>query len=246
MLNVFRDVSYNDLTSLPDELVATFVHTVGMHDFPSHSRHLQINVVGNYDLSIWANDSSCNFSSVLGSVAFVHTVDTQGLEQIEACEMCGAEFMVAIVTAGCALYTVVVIVVLWRVTGADWRPDGRDGASCIILYGRCTSAHEAANNWFTLVQNHFDEDDGSVQLDHSGIDCADTVQLSNLRGKLAKYNQLRGTVLRTWVDADGRLIKALVSIDGIHKLYEFQAENLTKLSGTAQFQWDELSKEPPV
>ena len=154
--------------------------------------------------------------------------------------------MIGIVLIAVVIYTIAVGTTLWKVAGADWRPDGRDGPSCIIHFGRCASAHEASNNWFALVQNHFDEDAGSVLLDHSGIDCGDTVRLSNLRGKHSMYNQCAGTVIRTWMDDDGKLVKALVSLNATHKWHEFYADSLVKVSTTEPAEQDESIEAPPA
>ena len=56
---------------------------------------------------------------------------------------------------------------LWKVAGADWRPDCQSGASCLVHFGRANTAHTAAEVWLEMVDVRLAEDAGSVRLDHA-------------------------------------------------------------------------------
>ena len=56
---------------------------------------------------------------------------------------------------------------VWRVAGADWRPDCQSGASCLVHFGRANTAHTAAEVWLEKVDARLAEDAGSVRLDHA-------------------------------------------------------------------------------
>jgi hypothetical protein len=210
-----RDVSHNDLSRLPKGLANKMVHD------PEYT----INLEGNYELVYVKNNISteCLLTDTVGFAQQHRIVQVDGVEiRTDVCKMCSTDVIVIITTIFIVAWIVVGGSIIWKVAGADWRPDSRAGVSCVVYYGRCASAHTAASNWYNDISRHLDEDEGSIRLDHSGVGCGDEVILKNLRGKHMKFTTMHATVIK--LSSDGS--KAKVSVHGAHKFREFPVENM--------------------